>query len=211
MSTVYQALAHVMKDVREVRKNGRNKQQGFNFRGVDDVMNAVGPALREHGVVVSPTNVEHTIASKNTAKGALMNFATVKVEYTVFGPDGSHFTGQVAAESFDSGDKATAKAMSVAFRTFLLQTLCLPTDDADPDEDTYNETRPGNRPRAQGNTGPDWPAMFQDAQKRGPMQFANWLKWARSHNGPAEMIAEGQAWLEQQKPVEGEVITNGNA
>jgi hypothetical protein len=37
----------------------------------------------------------------------------------------------------DSGDKAVPKAMSVAFRTALLQALALPTDEPDPDASTY--------------------------------------------------------------------------
>ena len=40
----------------------------------------------------------------------------------------------------DAGDKATAKAMSVAFRTALLQSLCLPTDDIDPDAQSYERS-----------------------------------------------------------------------
>jgi hypothetical protein len=40
----------------------------------------------------------------------------------------------------DAGDKATAKAMSVAFRTALLQSLSLPTDDVDPDAHSYERS-----------------------------------------------------------------------
>jgi hypothetical protein len=42
-------------------------------------------------------------------------------------------------EAFDMGDKATAKAMSVAYRTCLLQALTIPTDDPDPDESSYEQ------------------------------------------------------------------------
>lgn len=52
--TVVQALAAVMEDVRAVRKGDRNQQQGYAFRGIDAVVNACGPALRKHGVVVVP-------------------------------------------------------------------------------------------------------------------------------------------------------------
>ena len=53
------------------------------------------------------------------------------------GVDGSTLTATVAAEAWDTGDKATPKAMSVAFRTALLQALALPTDEPDPDSHTY--------------------------------------------------------------------------
>ena len=47
------------------------------------------------------------------------------------------FAPVVIGEAGDSGDKATPKAMSVALRTALLQTLMLPTDEPDPDSFTY--------------------------------------------------------------------------
>ena len=57
----HEALAAVMADVKAVGKSERNAAQGFNFRGIDGVLNAVGPALRKHGVVVAPTvlDVKH--------------------------------------------------------------------------------------------------------------------------------------------------------
>ena len=71
---------------------------------------------------------------------------TVKVRYTVYGPAGDTLVGVTAGESMDSGDKGTAKAMSVAFRVFLLQSLCLPTDEPDPDSEVYERS---NGPTAQ--------------------------------------------------------------
>lgn len=200
MTTIVQALAAVMADVREVRKDQTNQHQRFNFRGIDTVMNAVGPAFRKHGVVCLPTKVDHTIASKTVGKNnSLMNFVTVNVEYTLYGPEGDHITGCVSAESFDSGDKGTAKAMSVAYRTFLLQALCLPTDDPDPDHDVYQETRP--------QAGPDWAENYQKALEKGLDNFAAFLQWAKNHGGPAEMIKAGEQVLAQKsQPVEGEVV-----
>lgn len=135
--TIVQALASVMADVGAVAKKGRNTHQNFNFRGIDAVVNAVSPALREHGVVVAPTLLDKEVRESRTAKGAVMSNVYVTVRYDFHGPAGDSISATVAAESFDSGDKATAKAMSVAFRTALLQTLALPTDEPDPDEHTY--------------------------------------------------------------------------
>lgn len=200
MTTIVQALAAVMADVREVRKDQTNQHQRFNFRGIDTVMNAVGPAFRKHGVVCLPTKVDHHIASKTAGKNnSLMNFVTVNVEYTLYGPEGDSIAGQVSAESFDSGDKGTAKAMSVAYRTFLLQALCLPTDDPDPDHDVYQETRP--------QEGPNWADNYQKALEKGPENFAAFLQWAKAHGGPADMIKAGEQVLAQKsQAVEGEVV-----
>lgn len=140
--TVYESFAAVMGDVQGLAKMQRNSSQGggFMFRGVDDVMNAVGPALRTHRVIIVPEHVDHTVTIRDRGPGkSAMNAVTVLVRYRVFGPAGDSFTGQSAGESFDAGDKATAKAMSVAFRTFLLESLTLPTHEPDPDATTYSD------------------------------------------------------------------------
>lgn len=134
MTSVYEAWNDVMRDVQAIRKDSRNAQQGFNFRGIDAVMNAVGPALRDHGVTIIPNSVEAKHRDFTTAKGTVMHEAIVTVGYSVIGPDGQGFTGQSVGEAADAGDKATSKAMSVAYRTFLLQALTIPTDEPDPDE-----------------------------------------------------------------------------
>lgn len=127
----------VMREVEGLAKRDKNTAQGFNFRGIDAVMNAVGPALRKHGGFVVPKvmGLQHdTVPSRN---GGTLNVVRLNVDYSVYGDEGEPITGAVAAEAFDSGDKATAKAMSVAYRTFLLQLLCLPTDEIDPDAQSY--------------------------------------------------------------------------
>lgn len=139
--TIYKQLSLVMEDVGSVRKGDRNQHQNFSFRGIDAVVNAVSPALRKHGVVVVPEVLDYKYESVSVGSPA-KNMASVRliVKYTFFAADGTNVQTTVAAESFDSGDKATAKAHSVAFRTCLLQTLCLPTDETDPDASSYERS-----------------------------------------------------------------------
>jgi len=139
--TVQQAWAAVMGDVRALSKDQRNNSGGgFNFRGVDDVMNAAGPAMRTHGVFVVPTAVDLRTRDAQTTTGKAAHETMVVVSYAIYGPAGDMMPGAAAGESLDSGDKATPKAMSVAYRTFLLQALCLPTHETDPDAQTYERT-----------------------------------------------------------------------
>src|SRR5699024_2155857 len=96
--------------------------------------------FRRHGVICTPRleALEYTTAT--TAKGSTMNVARVQVTYQFRGPGGELgdvVQATVPGEAFDSGDKSTAKAMSVAYRTALLQVLTLPTDEPDPDAETY--------------------------------------------------------------------------
>lgn len=133
---IYGALAAVMQDCREVAKRDANTEQRYYFRGVDAVVNAVGPILRKHAVVVVPELVHVEYAERTAKSGNLGTVCRGVVAYRFVAQDGSHLTTTVAAEAMDWSDKATAKMMSVAFRTALLQALALPTDDKDPDAET---------------------------------------------------------------------------
>lgn len=140
---IFKAIQEVMKEVGAVRKAERNTHQNFNFRGIDAITNAVSPAFRKHGVFCTPKVVESTYESVQVGQNRTnMGHARVTVRYTFHATDGSSISATVCAESMDSGDKATAKAMSVAYRTCLLQTLCLPTDDVDPDAEIFVRSEP---------------------------------------------------------------------
>jgi hypothetical protein len=136
--TVQGALAAVMADVQAVAKKDRNSAQGFNFRGIDAVVNAVGPALRAHGVVVLPNVLSLKYDTVEVGRNrTAMGHVLAHVEYVFVGPAGDVLACTVYGEAMDSGDKAVPKAMSVAFRTALLQALALPTDEPDPDASSY--------------------------------------------------------------------------
>lgn len=135
--TVFEAWNEVMKGVQAISKDSRNEQQRFNFRGIDAVMNAVGPLLREHGVTVVPCVRTHEFERYPTKSGGQMVNRIVEVGFTVYGPRGDSFAGISYGEAADAGDKSIAKAQSVAFRTFLLQSLTIPTDDPDPDSEAH--------------------------------------------------------------------------
>lgn len=138
---IIQKLNLIMTEVGAVGKDERNQHQGFSFRGIDSVVNAVSPVLRKHGVVVVPNVIEnHYQVIEVGAKRTAQSHARLVVAYTFYASDGSNIKAVVASEAMDSGDKATAKAMSVAFRIALLQALSLPTDEPDPDSDSYERS-----------------------------------------------------------------------
>lgn len=137
LKNVYEALGDVMADVRGVAKGDYNRSQGFSFRGIDAVVNAIGPVLRQHRVIIAPVFTEARYRDVMSAKQTPMRECTVLVTYRIYGPAGDHIDTQVAGEAMDIGDKGTPKAMSVAYRTALVQALCLPTNEPDPDHDVY--------------------------------------------------------------------------
>lgn len=144
MSDIYTALANVMADCDHVAKRDRNEHQRFMFRGIDAVVNAVGPVLRKHSVMVVPNVESVTYDTVQTSTGKPATACRILATYSFYASDGSSIDTRVAAEAWDAGDKAAPKAMSVAFRTALLQALALPTDEPDPDSQTYERD---NAPR----------------------------------------------------------------
>lgn len=134
---IYKAISAVMEDVGAVGKDSVNKQQGFKFRGIDAVMNALNPALVKNKVFVAPEVLEQRREERTTSKGGLLIYSICKVKYTFFTTDGSSVSATVIGEGMDSGDKATNKAMSIAFKYACFQVFCIPTEELmeDPDKD----------------------------------------------------------------------------
>ena len=147
--SVVQALAAASEDVRSVRKDSKNEAQRFNFRGIDAVMNACGPAFRRHGIICIPQTEDVVFEPMQLTSGKTATRVVVKIRYVFYGPGGDSLEAVVYGESFDMGDKALAKAYSVAYRTCLLQTLTIPTDDPDPDAEVFEAApKPQRKPAA---------------------------------------------------------------
>lgn len=152
--TVVEAMLAAMAEVQAVGKAQRNTEQNYNFRGIDAVVNAVGPAFRNHGILPIPLKSTANYRDVLTSRGKPSRECTVTVTYRFYGPAGDFIDAEVPGESMDFGDKGTAKAMSVAYRILLLQSLCIPTDDVDPDTHSY-ERAVDERP-AEPVTDPEW-------------------------------------------------------
>lgn len=129
---VHVAWGRVMQDVQWLGKNRNGRD--YKYRGIDDVMNLVGPALRKHGVFVMPAGIEPEFTVINTKTGAAMNYCRATVRFTIYGPTGDTMPAEVLGEGFDTGDKSGSKAQSIALRTLLLNGLAIQTNE--PERDT---------------------------------------------------------------------------
>lgn len=135
---VYKAISAVAKDMSEqgISKDRRNTQQGFNFRGIDQVYNALAPALVRHGLLILPRITERSVTERVTQKGGALFYVVVKAEFDfVSTEDGSIHTVVTYGEAMDSGDKATNKAMSIAYKYAAFQAFCIPTEETAIDAD----------------------------------------------------------------------------
>lgn len=134
-------MVEVMRYARAVPKDGHNASQNFNFRGIDGVLNSVGPALRTVGVVPVPTLVTMKRTTVSIGRNQTpMDSVYLEIDYRFYGPELDAISCLVPGTSMDSGDKAVSKAMSVAYRTALIQIFALPTMETDPDAHTYERS-----------------------------------------------------------------------
>lgn len=136
--SVYKAISAVAKEMAEqgISKDRENRQQGFNFRGIDQVYNALAPALVRHGLLILPRITERTVTERASQRGGVLFYVVVKAEFDfVATEDGSRHTVVTYGEAMDSGDKATNKAMSIAYKYAAFQTFCIPTEQTAIDAD----------------------------------------------------------------------------
>lgn len=143
---IFPALIKVMQEVSHVAKDGRNLDQKYAFRGIDGVMNAIGPAVRKHGVLAVPHKIDLKYRDARTTKDNPTREVIAKIVYRFYAEDGSYVEAEVPGESLDQSDKGSAKAMSVALRIVWLQILTLPTQEPTTDHDGHYHTR-GGEPR----------------------------------------------------------------
>lgn len=135
---VYQAIAAVSKELaaQGIRKDSRNAAQGFNFRGIDAVYNALAPLLAKHGLCILPRCIDRNVTERVNSKGNALFYVTVHAEFDfVSAEDGSKHTVSTYGEAMDSGDKATNKAMSAAYKYAAFQSFCIPTEETAIDSD----------------------------------------------------------------------------
>lgn len=140
---IHQKIPIIMSEIGAIQKAKKNAQQGFMYRGVDDVMNALQPLLHKHGVFIVPEVLEQKREERQTNKGGNLIYSVCTIKYTFYASDGSFITAVVVGEGMDSGDKATNKAMAIAFKYACFQVFCIPTEEMkDPDADTPEPSMP---------------------------------------------------------------------
>jgi hypothetical protein len=145
---VYQAIAAITGELAKIgisknRKSEMKDKEGkikssYNFRGIDDVYNALASLLAEHNLCVIPRVMSRHVTERTTSYGGVLFSVIVNVEFDfVSAEDGTSHTVVTCGEAMDSGDKATNKAMSAAYKYAALMTFCIPTEG---DNDTENQT-----------------------------------------------------------------------
>ena len=135
---IYAAISAAMADISAIGKDKYTQQQGFKFRGIDDVMNALKPILTKNKIFTVPQVLEQTREIKVTAKGGAQRYSLLKIAFRFYATDGSFVEAVTLGEGMDSGDKASNKAMAIAYKYALFQVICIPTEEMTvPDGESY--------------------------------------------------------------------------
>jgi len=158
---IYAAINAIQKKLNKtgITKSQKNHTQGYNFRGIDDVYNVLSPLMAEHGVCIMPRMTARTITERTTQKGGVLFSVCVEAEFDfVSSEDGSRHTVKTFGEAMDSGDKATNKAMSAAYKYACFQTFAIPVaGENDGDAKTY-------KPKAEARAlSPEYAAKAKEA------------------------------------------------
>lgn len=168
---IYGKIAEAMKRIGAIGKESKNAQQGFMYRGIDAVYNALNPVMSELGLFICPEILEQRREERTTKNGTALTYSILTVKYTVYATDGSHVECTVIGEGMDSGDKASNKAMSVAMKYAMFQLFFIPTEAVDPDAECHTDVLPkGKKPDKPEKTDKpekrqDAPATVEQAQK----------------------------------------------
>ena len=153
---IYSSIIGVMQDVGSVGKDQYNSQQKFKYRGIDDVMNALHPAMVKHGIFVAPEVLEQSREERTSTKGNLLIYSICRIRFRFYAGDGSYIDVVTIGEGMDSGDKATNKAMAIAFKYACFQTFCIPTEEMqDPDAESPEAQPKGKKPQKQREKEPE--------------------------------------------------------
>lgn len=143
---IYESITKIMEDIPAIGKDQTNKIQGFKYRGIDDVMNALQPLLSKNKVFIVPQILEQNREERTTNKGGNLIYSICKIKYIFYAEDGTYIEAVTVGEGMDSGDKATNKAMAIAMKYALFQVFCIPTEEMkDPDGETPEESKPKNQ------------------------------------------------------------------
>lgn len=148
---VYKAISAVQGGLAKigVSKDRKNQQQGFAYRGIDDVYSALAPLLSENHLCILPRIINKEVTERTTQKGGVIFYTTLAIDFDfVSAIDGSRHTVSVYGEAMDTGDKSIGKAMSYAYKSMAFMAFSIPVEgqDNDPDKTTHQDIVPKTKP-----------------------------------------------------------------
>lgn len=192
---IIEQLAKIMADVEAIGKDRKNQQQGYNFRGIDDMYNDLHKHFAKHKVIPVPSVISSQKEERTNKNGTLLIYTTLQMKFTFYATDGSSVEAITEGEAMDSGDKSSNKAMSSAYKYALIQVLMIPTEEEKDTEAQSPQPLPKPHPQAE---------MITDEQR------AKIEEWLSVDSIPMEIKASTKEWLKkpQTKVAAEKVLSN---
>ena len=144
--TIYQKMGAIMREINPIPKGQRNTQQGYDFRGIDDIFAELHNLFAKHGVFVLPNLLKEEteereadyIKDGKTVKRVVRTSKALVQYFFVSESDGSEVSATSMGEAADYGDKASNKAQTFAIKNTLINIFLIPTKEKkDGDFDSY--------------------------------------------------------------------------
>ncbi len=183
---VYQAITAVTAIMagEGISKARKNQQQGYNFRGIDDVYMALSRHLSDQKLCILPRVLERTMVERTTKNGGISTYVVLDVEFDlVSAVDGSKHTIRTMGEAMDTADKATNKAMSAAMKYACLMAFQIPTEGDNDADFSHHEKAPS--------------APSLEKQLEASVQWGDWeANAARKLRGSKSMGELQEAWTD---------------
>lgn len=129
---IYTALAAAAGEIGAIPKDQQNTAQGFAYRSIESIVGHAKVVFEKYGISVVP-NGHEVISSDEVQSGSgSRGFrVVVSAHWRIGHIDGSYIEAAMVGEAIDYGDKATSKAVQMAYKYLLTQMLGIGSEDPD--------------------------------------------------------------------------------
>lgn len=142
LGKIYESLQSVNEELNAIKKD--QKGYNYNFRGIDSVLNAIGPLFKKFGIITRRVNAEIiNFPDYVDKKGNKVNHFLLKATYMFTSTiDGSEIFSVGFGEGMDGQDKAIGCATSNAYKYVIFEMFNIATEEQiDSDQKTAIENK----------------------------------------------------------------------
>jgi hypothetical protein len=182
--TIFATMMKVQSDLARtgISKDQKNSQQGWKFRGIDAVLNALSGVLAENKALIIPDVIDKQ--KLDSPKGSHW---LVTVNWMMLDKYGDSLVSRHCGEAIDYGDKGLNKAITSSYKYFLFSAFCIPLiaqEFGDADEASPGEEEEEQKPQ-------------KSSRKSVPKKKASVKKLAVVDKKPASEIKSAQKEFEK--------------
>jgi hypothetical protein len=197
-------LVEIRRSLGKVEKTKRNPHFGYSYVSLEQLNALLEPKLSEHNIFLATSVVKEETHYGQPKEGV---FASVETEHTFYDADSeTTIVGKSSGLGWDAGDKATAKAITAALKSYLKANFMI-SDEAD-DPEAHGEpptaTATGHRPTREYEREGEQEDAKKGKEITDLMQLSTWMA---DHKVPESFVL---AMLVEKKLINANVKKLGN-